>query len=211
MHDGSINLVIDRVTVGKVPVPRWLVLSFINKYTPEVSEVLDDGSIDVGNKILMFNIKNIEVEKNKIRLEIITEPSESEEDESEAENIPGPTINSTPASTPASSPTPTSLPTPTSSQPKTDPRVTALKKTNSQLKGVLSDVESTAAKEWVQLVISVNSKMINNPGGDFSSEISSAKNIYSKLPDSDRKNIKEAALNNLDIASVRFLYNEYGL
>jgi hypothetical protein len=102
--------------------------------------------------------------------------------------------------------TPTKTPKPT-----VDPKIAALKRTNSQLNGVLKDVKSESAKAWVRQVISVNSKMISNPNGDYTNDINAAKKQYASLSAAERGEIRDAAINNMDMSTVKYLVNVYGM
>ncbi|KPU45159.1 hypothetical protein OXPF_12860 [Oxobacter pfennigii] len=115
----------------------------------------------------------------------------------------------TPTPTQGSSPNP-AIPT-VPAEADTQKKISALKTTNSQLYNVQNAVKNSSAKNWVGWVISVNSKMIGNPNGNFSSDINSAKSAYKSFSADIKDEIKSAAINNLDISAVRYLVNVYGM
>ena len=86
-----------------------------------------------------------------------------------------------------------------------------LKLTNSQLYNVLGSVKSDKGRMWVNLVIWVNSKIIENPDGNFAGDISSAKAMYSGFPVEIKSEIKNAAIKNMNSSAVIYLVKVYGI
>jgi Uncharacterized protein conserved in bacteria len=194
MENGSIHVRLQKLYVGKISIPKGVALSLMKKMLPQGTKLLSDGSLDIGNKLLNTDVDNLYVSNGKLYINL-------KQDAALAQANPTPT------------PTPTGQQGSPSSgtQTKEDPKVTALKKTNSQLYGVLNDVSSSQAKSWIQTVISINSKMIANPNGNYTSDVNGAKKTYGSLSADVRNEIKSAAMDNMDMSSVKYLVNEFGM
>lgn len=196
MMDGSINLKVEQVKVGKITLPDSIKNALLEKYFPAGTKFLSNGSLDIGSSLLIFDVSGIEVTEDYVKLALKLEPAE---DVKVADNKE------------AAKASPSEGDKTTHTKPAEDQRVTMLKKTNTQLYNVKNAVKDQKGKDWVSLVISVNSSMMQNPDEDFSSQINNAKAVYGSFPEEVRDDIKMAALNNLDITAVRYLVNTYGI
>lgn len=231
--DKNMNLSIEGIWIGKVPVPPSLVIYFAKKYMPSDIIVLEDGSINLGSKVAALDIKDILISDSRVRIQL--NDVEMGSKNNNGTNVSSNTQSSPPVNTPIAPPEPkpavqpktgssstanvekpaapsqTTQTTQPAIDPETQKKIDALKLTNAQMYNVLKEVKNSSGKEWVQSVINVNSKMINDPGGNYTNDINAAKVVYSKLPAAIKNEIKGAALNNMDVASVRYLVKVYGI
>lgn len=165
MNDGNIILLINKVRVDGINIPKSIVRNVIKKYLPKGTSLMKDGSINIGSKILSFDIENMTIANGKVSVTLKGDSSLPVNDEGgQGQNGAGGASAST-----------------RGSKNQTDTKIAMLKKTNSQLYSVLRSVKSSSSKNWVNQVISVNTKMISNPNGSFTSEINNTKTAYSKL------------------------------
>lgn len=224
VSDGSLKLSIDRITVGKVTIPKVIASFFMKKALPAGMKVLDDGSIDIGSKISNLDIKDISIVENKIRIVLndveIVPPKAIEKSNTPVSTTPDTAVKPETPSVPkagnesgtkAEKPATTSTTTKTTVNQDVEKTIEMLKKTNEQLYDVLEDIKDTRGKDWVNSVIAVNTKMMGDPDGDYTKDINSAKAVYKKLPADTRNQIKAAAFKNMDVAAVRYLVKVYGI
>lgn len=236
MDDGNIKVQIQKVYVGKIEVPRGIISYAAGRYLPE-GMIAHDSTIELGNSIMMFDIEKISIYESSVRIELKQEPMLAENqnaatvlagDIKDGQNTAGAQKDTGNGSEDGKDDNTDSLKGSTQSPESTvsqrnaagagkeqggkeDPKVDALKKTNSQLYGILNDVKSPKGKNWVKFVISVNTKMMNNPDGDYSADIEKGKSEYEKLPPDVKNEVKMAAMDNLDMSSVKFLVTSYGM
>ncbi|MDI6618559.1 MAG: hypothetical protein QME45_07765 [Clostridiales bacterium] len=193
---GSIRLKIQKLSIGKIMIPKGIALNLIKKNLGKNVKILDDGSIDIGSRILMFDIKDIRLASGSINLTLATQLASKEG----AQQNKGGNVQN--GSQPASG---------GEAKPAVDPKIAALKTTNKELRLVLGDVTNSQAKSWVLSVIAINSKMISNPSENFSGEISNAKGAFGRFSSDAKDEIRSAAMNNMDMATIRYLAKTYGL
>lgn len=71
MSGKDIMLKVDSVTVGKLPIPAGLAVSLLQAYLPDGYKVADGNSINIGNRILMFDIKDLSMSGGNLRVELL--------------------------------------------------------------------------------------------------------------------------------------------
>lgn len=225
--DGDIMVILDRLNIGKMPIPKFMAMNYLkSKETEGITILQDSNSILIDGKILLFDIKDLSIVDNKLKIQFnIDIPffNKSNEEEkkdnnkikvSKTEEKTKQTKNHISIFNKANKNTAKEEKTSTSSIPFNEDEletVKNLKMTNAQLRDVLKSVKSPESKKWVENVICVNSKMIKDPKGDFSEYIYYSKAQYKKLKEDQKIEVKKAALNNLDLSAVRYLIGIYGI
>ncbi|KPU45181.1 hypothetical protein OXPF_13080 [Oxobacter pfennigii] len=239
MAGTNISMNIENMTVGKVAIPINFFMSAVKSYLPENFKILNNNSLDIGNKIFNNEISGISVENNMLKIalkldsqynlgKIPDNPSGSgKENGAVAEagstsvvtpsmNQPegsdtikdaqsgGDTVNGSMPVQPGPTPEPIM-------DDEIKMRIAALSDTNSQLYKVLEEVKSSGAKSWIETVISVNSKMLQDINNSYTSDINAAKAVYKKLSEDVKYELKTAAFKNMNVSAVRFLIDTYDM
>lgn len=244
MDKDSMELQIQKVTVGKVRIPDRLVMHVIKRYLPSNIKIGVNNAIIINNNILTGLIDKITINENILSIYLLknnpdfidnikdtesaSDSSKKAKYENNGSNLNNPNnysdevySNERNQNTHSESNNGNKNKNQQSSNgtganaglaskvSETEKKVNALKKFQSQLFSVLKDLRDSDSRQLIKKVISINSKMIKNPEGNFMNDIYSAVSVYQKLPKEDKDVIISSAYKNLDVNTVKYLFEAY--
>jgi hypothetical protein len=184
----------DSFKIGNIKLSKQFVLNKLKGYASDNISV-DQYSIVINKEMIPFDFAALGINNNV--LEVKTNKLTAE---TAKENGPATEQGNTNSQTSGNS-----------SQTQQEKNTSILKKTSQQLKGAYSALKTDEGRQIISTIQAVVNKMIQNPSYAYQAEADSVKARYGKLSDSQRNDIKDAILYNLDINSLRTLKNTFGL
>ncbi len=208
---------ISSIKLGKLKLPKGLLMSKLKKYSNEDVFIADDR-IEVSKYILPFHAENIYIKDGKIDADIqalsaVVNTSVPAVDIKNGQNNNQSSIQNNKQTSSASNSTAKNSNTvPVISQTGVKSNYSkTLKEISGQLNGVMSSVNTKKEKQIISTIQSVVNKVSNNPNYPYQAEANWVKSTYKKLPTDGRSRVKSAILNNVDITKVLRLINIFGV
>jgi hypothetical protein len=178
--------------VGKIALSKEFVFRKVKGFSSE-EITFDNNQVFISKEILPFDLLSLSLEDEKITT-----------------HIRKLVLNDTPITTNETT-TPASSDKNAAAPAKTSTKQDILKRASRQLNGVKDDIKSAEDKQIISKIQLVVNKMINDPNYAYQNESNTVKAEYGQLPASDRDNIKEAILNNMDTTTMRQIRSTFRL
>lgn len=174
--------------VGKINFSVTFVLNKLKAYSSNID--ISKKTIELSKDILPFNVTALSVSGDKLLA-----------------TIQKVIANETPIVTPPTSGQATPGKTKSPDEIKKD----LLSRTANQLGGVYSAVKTQTEKQVISTIQNVVSKMLQSPAYAYQAEADSVKARYNNLTSTEKDDIKDSILNNMEIDTLRYLKTTFGL
>ena len=174
--------------VGKINFSVTFVLNKLKAYSSNID--ISKKTIELSKDILPFNVTALSVSGDKLLA-----------------TIQKVIANETPIVTPPTSGQVAPGKTKSPEEIKKD----LLSRTANQLGGVYSAVKTQTEKQVISTIQNVVGKMLQSPAYAYQAEADSVKARYNNLTSTEKDDIKDSILNNMEIDTLRYLKTTFGL
>lgn len=169
--------------IGKLPLPKKIVMSNISKYNNNNLRVNDDR-FEISKNILPFSVKSIEVKNDVILVGL-----------NKITDLSGSTIGNTGGGTALGS----------------EKAAKLLKDAKGQLSRVYEAVKSNKAKDIVSNIENVVNKMIENAKYSYSKDAKNIRDKYNSLSIEEKIELGKAIISNMSSEVIEFIRSTFGV
>ena len=174
--------------VGKINFSVTFVLNKLKAYSSNID--VSKKTIELSKDILPFNVTALSVSEDKL-LATIQKVIANE--------------------TPIVAPPVSGTSTPEKTKSPEEIKKGLLSRTANQLGGVYSSVKTQAEKQVISTIQNVVGKMLQSPSYAYQAEADAVKASYNNLTLTEKDDIKDSILNNMEIETLRYLKTTFGL
>jgi hypothetical protein len=182
-QDKKINFEPSSFKVGRINLSVKFVMEKLQKYFKNENIMVNNSTISINSDLIPFDFTSLTMKDNLLEAGIA--------------KVVNPVVGQTP--------TPSNQPSAVVDQNKA-----LLIKASNQLNGVYSSASTEAEKQIVSSMRSVIGKMINNSNYPYKTEADQTKVNYSKLSQSEKDDLKNAMMDNMDMQTVKKLKATFG-
>lgn len=174
--------------IGKIKLSKSFVMNKLKNLSREGMEFTKDY-ITISSELIPFDFNGLNIKDNKLFADI------------KKVEIPVLTGKTTTGKTTSGG----------STGGKTVNKEDLLKKTSRQLSGVYAAVKSQKEKEIVSRIQSTINKMIANPSYQYQKDVEAVKAMKSKLTQSEKEDLQNAILDNMDTRTIKQMRATFGV
>jgi hypothetical protein len=182
-QDKKINFEPSSFKVGRINLSVKFVMEKLQKYFKNENIMVNNSTISINSDLIPFDFTSLTMKDNLLEAGIA--------------KVVNPVVGQ--------APTPSNQPSAVVDQNKA-----LLIKASNQLNGVYSSASTEAEKQIVSSMRSVIGKMINNSNYPYKTEADQTKANYSKLSQSEKDDLKNAMMDNMDMQTVKKLKATFG-
>lgn len=208
-QDEDIYFKVDKIKLGYLPLPKNFILSKVKDKRAEL--FTPDGRIKISKEYFPYDIKNISLNDDKIKITFekrqsilfadinevtknINNNSLNKEDNQNGGNQKQSDNKTQQNTNKTTNKTSNKITSNNNSKPQNNQRVAALNKLNSQLSTVAAKLQSQNQKRVIYTMQSTVNNLIKNPNYNYSKDIGRVRAVYDELTSEEKMSLKQCYL-----------------